>query len=117
MSSLYSKQHYEDVTRILSRCIVSGTTGSRGSAIWADKATAQGIAQDFADLFAADNPKRCTFHGDHDTGYSEDCKITGFDRERFLAACGLQGEVGCIVEPEPQCPHCGQTTHTIGECV
>ncbi len=81
--SRYTKEHYEDVAHIFAQY-------SRG--------LHNGVVKDFADLFAADNPKRCTFHGEHDTGYSEDCKVTGFNRERFLAACGLES-----TQPDPRC--------------
>ncbi len=77
MTTRYQTEHYEDVAAILKfHC-------GQVSIV---------VVGDFADLFAADNPKRCTFHGDHNIGYSKDCKITGFDREQFLAACGLESE-------------------------
>jgi len=47
------------------------------------------IIRVFTNLFATDNPQRCTFHGDHNDAYSEECKVTGFDRAAFLLACGL----------------------------
>jgi len=86
--SRYTKQHYGDVARLLK-----------------DYALPVSLINRFADLFAADNTKRCSFHGDHDTGYSEDCKITGFDREQFLTACGL----------EPARPHSTPTFRPVGE--
>ena len=79
MTTRYQKSQIEDVARILRKYYSGISYGPDYS---------PGIARDFVDLFAADNPKRCTFHGEHDTGYSEDCKITGFDPEQFLAACG-----------------------------
>ena len=88
MSTRYTKKHYVDVAKLLS-CSTTYHGTSRKSVDGGIMALTQ-VILDFADLFAADNPKRCTFHGDHDTGYSEDCKITGFNREQFLAACGLE---------------------------
>jgi len=79
MTTRYQSKHYEDVAAILRR-----RTSHPPLTHWCWEV----IGRDFANLFAADNPKRCTFHGEHDTGYSEDCKITGFDPEQFLAACG-----------------------------
>jgi hypothetical protein len=98
--SRYSKQHYEDVARILAEEQHFQETSGRPEGLSAAGAVIN-LKHTFADLFAADNPKRCSFHGEHDTGYSEDCKITGFDREQFLAACGL--------EPVPEiCPLCNK---------
>ena len=92
--SRYTEQHYEDVAKALKE--------NRDWALRLDNVHARGVMAStigtFADLFAADNPKRCTFHGEHDTGYSEDCKITGFNREQFLAACGLES-----TQPDPRC--------------
>ena len=85
----YQEKHYEDVARILSLRRAPKAGGKLGHILNVGLA---GVAVGFADLFAADNPKRCTFHGDHNVGYSEDCIITGFDREQFLAACGLKKE-------------------------
>ncbi len=60
------------------------------------------IARDFADLFAADNPPTCTKCGvlcatQQAANYCADDAFEGenhkwaggFDREQFLAACGL----------------------------
>ena len=77
----YQKSQIEDVAGIIHDSIHQTLEGYPFN--WVER---------FADLFAADNPKRCTFHGDHNIGYSVDCKITGFNRERFLAACGLERE-------------------------
>ena len=79
----YQKEHYEDVAGILSEAKRIETDIGR-------LLPSEGYADEFADLFATDNPKRCSFHGDHNTGYSGDCKITGFDREQFLEACGIK---------------------------
>jgi len=70
MSSRYSKRHYEDVARLL-RC----------HHLEGNDCDIYSVAHAFADLFAADNP-RCAFL---------DCQMhKGFDRARFLAACGLE---------------------------
>ncbi len=90
MTTRYQKRHYEDVAQILARSV--GITADCDQTDCGCKVETPAIANDFANLFDADNPKRCTFHGDHDTGYSEDCKITGFSREQFLTACGLESE-------------------------
>jgi len=50
------------------------------------------VALDFVDLFAADNPIRCRVVGGHDTPCGIGCLSDGFDRERFLVACGLESE-------------------------
>ncbi|KKL74974.1 hypothetical protein LCGC14_2059480 [marine sediment metagenome] len=86
MTTRYQSKHYEDVARIIA--VEMDDHPGRPNRT----PTLRAVARQFADLFAADNPKRCTFHGDHNIGYSEDCKITGFDREQFLAACGLESE-------------------------
>ncbi len=63
MTTRYQKRHYEDVARLLRE---------RSEHIFDEPLVRQVIEIDFADLFAADNPD--------------------FDRERFLAACGLESE-------------------------
>ncbi|KKL54077.1 hypothetical protein LCGC14_2269030 [marine sediment metagenome] len=74
MSSRYSKRHYEDVARIL-------RADRMEARIRPEDDTLANVTADFADLFAADNP-RCAFL---------DCQMhKGFDRARFLAACGLE---------------------------
>ncbi len=85
MTTGYQEKHYEDVARILRADRMEARIRPE------DDALANVIA-DFADLFAADNPMRCTFHGDHNIGYSAGCKITGFNRKQFLEACGLKKE-------------------------
>ncbi len=93
MTTRYQKEHYEDVARILSDAIGIASDCDRPDC--GCKVESPAIAQDFADLFAADNPKRCSFHHNavvhNEIGYlNGDCHIGGFDRERFLAACGLE---------------------------
>ncbi len=86
MTTRYQKSQIEDVAGIIAAGLAEHPERPNRTP------TLRAVARQFADLFAADNPKRCTFHGDHDTGYSEDCKITGFSRKQFLAACGLESE-------------------------
>ena len=80
-SGRYRQEHYEDVAALL--------RGHNTATYDGHKLMLSSLTLSFSDLFAADNPKRCTFHGDHDGKYSEDCKVTGFDRAQFLIACGL----------------------------
>ena len=103
MSSRYSKKHYEDVARILKEqaTYYSGIVND-GQAIVAGVVLGRTI-QDFADLFTADNPK-CCIHCGYVKGTTEICDSAngqlrdehtfeyGFDREQFLAACGLKSE-------------------------
>ena len=95
MNAIYQERHYKDVARIL-----YGWTGTRTEVGHnpADCAECQSVAlicEDFANLFAADNPPTCIVsilsapiaHERHD------CVLEGgFARERFLAACGLESE-------------------------
>ena len=92
MTTRYQKSQVEDVARILSW----HTTAARGDK---DKKRMEEIGylcSHFADLFAANNPRRCTAHiacpYHHSDGRDNDCHIYGFDRERFLTACGLEAE-------------------------
>jgi len=81
--SRYTKQHYEDVARILHKYY-------RGIAYGPDYSP--GIAKDFADLFATANPPICRLCGANpgdDTSAGHDF-IDGFNRIQFLAACGLE---------------------------
>ncbi|KKK55252.1 hypothetical protein LCGC14_3076430 [marine sediment metagenome] len=84
--SRHSKQIYEDVAEVFH-----------------GEATVDNLAHDFADLFAADNPPRCVNCGEPATTTGGgSCHYVpqlgehnfegGFDRERFLAACGLTTE-------------------------
>ena len=86
MTTRYQNEHYEDVAGVIAsfvRCQVSVLGGAHGAE----------MADAFANLFTADNPRKClgcgliedasnTLHQGYDWG-------EGFDRERFLAACGL----------------------------
>ena len=89
--SRYTKQHYEDVARILFEH--SGYTTAM--------VVTDDITHAFADLFAADNPpnSRCWNCGD-DKGTTSICtrpneghNYGGFDRDQFLKACGLEPAV------------------------
>ncbi|KKL14520.1 hypothetical protein LCGC14_2514850 [marine sediment metagenome] len=100
MTIRYQKRHYEDVTYIFA---------TRGMP---DIVRAQ-LVGDFADLFAADNPRRCFANEEHVGDCTDGCLTgtgpdnEGFDREQFLATCGLEvggrihdgrcGESGCSV--------------------
>ncbi len=83
--SRYTKEHYEDVARLL-----------RAHHLEGNDCDVQDVVRAFADLFATDNLPFCrtcgifhsAFHaseGLHDYG-------GGFDRDQFLTACGLEGE-------------------------
>lgn len=94
MTTRYQEKHYEDMIAILSGYTTDGPSneerhGSR---------TARRIARDFADLFAADNPRYCGHCGQLE-GVTEICHAPdeehiwdgiGFDRDKFLATCGLK---------------------------
>lgn len=71
MASKYAKRHYEDVAEILCAAFteVAGTVERRERRPDVTR-TLMHIRNDFTTLFTADNPL--------------------FDRERFLAACGLE---------------------------
>ncbi len=101
--SIYTKQHYEDVARLLNKQPVA-SVGSLHQAI-------KRMGMDFADLFAADDLEGtyCGYCGDK----TEETKClevvnperpkhsflyhNGFNearREQFLAACGLERSNG-----------------------
>ena len=79
----YTTPHYEDAARI----IKDSTLFSRPSEV-----STHGLVTRFADLFAADSPRRCYVEGDH-PGREEcdDVCLYGFDRAAFLRACGIEG--------------------------
>lgn len=88
--SRYTKQHYEDVARLLAgNRDATGLVRERNGAIG-------DLANDFADLFAADNPPTCidcgARRGETDPNSDPGAHLYEhhFDRERFLAACGLE---------------------------
>ena len=98
MSSHYSKQYYEDVARTLKEqaTYYSGIVND-GQAIVAGVVLGRTI-ESFADLFAADNlpSSRCwTCGSSKESGFTctrpdGEHRFGGFDREQFLAACGLE---------------------------
>ena len=91
--SRFTKEHYEDVARLLNKQPVA-SVGSLYQAV-------KRMGEDFAGLFAADNPK-CCIHCGYVKGTTGICDSAngqlrdehtfeyGFDREQFLAACGLE---------------------------
>ena len=83
MTTRYQKSQIEDVARILHKYYLGIAYGPGYSA---------GIAGDFADLFAADNPPRCSTCGASVCSQRGHVFASGFDRERFLTACGLKSE-------------------------
>jgi len=90
MTSRYNRRHYEDVAIVLRNAHKN----------WSDQfqAPVKHLMFTFADLFAADNPNRCIDCGcrqgssDRDPECSSHLFAGGFDRDRFLAACGLEEE-------------------------
>ena len=93
--SKYQEQHYEDMAGI-----VKMFTGSCGLEHCDACATVSEISLQFMRLFAADNPACCAHCGDDEgttaacvgaggRSYDEHNFEGGFDRERFLKACGL----------------------------
>ena len=95
--SIYTKQQYEDVAGILKDQLSSAAPLNWVGHIAEveTNATVKRIAYRFADLFAADNPLRCTWCADVGTRFcdvpgQEHTFDSGFDREQFLADCGLR---------------------------
>ncbi|KKL23086.1 hypothetical protein LCGC14_2428870 [marine sediment metagenome] len=74
MTTRYQKSQIEDVARLL-----------EGNTLLSDshKINKPNLVRAFADLFAADNPS-------HWSSFTQ--SFVGFDREQFLAACGLKKE-------------------------
>jgi hypothetical protein len=99
MTTRYQKQHYEDVAEIIKAELARRR--ERGSPSFGKALTLPTpLVDDFADLFAADNPPstRC-WHCGASEGTMPPCRYPaqehnygGFDREQFLAACGLESE-------------------------
>ena len=90
-SGRYKQEHYEDVAELMRRA-------NRVEPRATSPLNYEPLVRDFADLFAADNPRRCFADKDH-AGDCDDGCLTGegpsnegFDRARFLAACGLESE-------------------------
>lgn len=109
MGNLYRRQHYDDIASLLAK-----KGPSHPSMIMV-----KSICKDFADLFAADNPSICVNCGGQKGCVSEGVRTVcistdrlrgehnfkgGFNRERFLAACGLKSETdlcGLCGKPSP----------------
>ena len=84
MTTRYQKKHYEDVAAIL--CI-----GAAADVKLAVSDVTGTLIRQFADLFAADNPGACSCPPGEE--HPSKCNMRGgFDRERFLTACGLESE-------------------------
>ena len=92
--SRYTKQHYEDVARILGSEFATQKPANLHGPI-------RNLIYDFADLFAADNPPTCRLQHHLDLAICHarpsDASAThefegGFNPEQFLAACGLEPE-------------------------
>ena len=97
--SRYSKEHYEDVAEVLSAYTRDGPSNTE----YYGARQAQQITEDFADLFAADNPPYCINCGAPaitdevcvsagGRPYDEHLFEGGFNSGRFLTACGLTTE-------------------------
>ncbi len=97
--SRYNKEHYEDMALFIKELPSPGSTPPPVKAIEVVK---RRIAERLADRFAADNPPTCIHcgrSGDEATGlclgpqdYLNHEVGGGFNREQFLAACGLKME-------------------------
>ncbi len=96
MTPCYTQKHYGDVAKKLASHMgcVMGCIKSRNADGWCPPS----LANDFADLFAADSPVACTNCGDFRVAPSVVCTrpneghnwTGGFDRARFLKDCGLK---------------------------
>ncbi len=89
--SRYSKQHYEDVATILRNEFKDWSPQYQRPIPY--------IAIAFANLFAADNPLRCAYCNSSQgadaflrctDGGEQHLFTEGFNRDQFLAACGLE---------------------------
>ena len=86
MTTRYQSEHYEDVARILSSYRLCKPPDGCESCH-----NHRGTVRRFADLFAADNPPRCTT-SPYNHEY-HDCVLGGgFDPDAFLVACRLGGK-------------------------
>ena len=87
----YQKSQIEDVAEVLATELAFQIEGWPGPV--------RNLVYAFADLFAADNPRRCACCGLPEGTlvgcFSQDKKhasMDGFNRADFLAACGLESE-------------------------
>ena len=90
MTTRYQQSQIEDVAGLLGRytyCEDEGCESCDGQRVMVGR---------FADLFATDNPPFCrTCDADHSIFYAGEGLHDyegGFDRKRFLTACGLESE-------------------------
>ena len=98
MTTRYRQEHYDDVATIVQCHCVRSCLCERCCLV-------RGMASMFADLFAADNPRICNICrapkgetalcfgsvlGRASNPPGEHNFQGGFDREQFLAACGLE---------------------------
>ncbi len=100
MTTRYQKSQIEDVATILRNAMLETIDGGKMASRYMDDTTVENLANDFDDLFAADNPPLCTLcYRPESTGRA--CSTAsqrlhnfsgGFDRKQFLAACGLESE-------------------------
>ncbi len=94
MKTGYQNEHYEDVARIVSW----HTTAAKVDGDKKRMAELGYLCLHFADLFAADRPpsSRCWTCGNSEEAGSTCTRLDGkhrfggFDREQFLAACGVE---------------------------
>ena len=82
MTTRYQKSQIEDVARLLNGAIKQAEREQRFVDVL--------LVEEFADLFAADNPPICRVAARHFAPCGIVCLSGGFDRESFLAACGLE---------------------------
>ena len=101
----YTQAHYEDVARILAEGHIGlGASKSAYHRGLGGIAALKQVAYDFADLFTANNPRRCErctapFPRSEGEvcmsaryGTPGDHQFSGFDRAEFLRACGVESE-------------------------
>ncbi len=79
MTTRYQSEHYEDVARILQQHVHLPRHIEQRQ-----------LVEDFADLFAADNPPRCSTCGASVCSQRGHVFVSGFNCEQFLADCGLR---------------------------
>ena len=97
MTTRYQKSQIEDVARLIKDSWPEAVPEDVNEVILFS------LANKFADLFAADNPK-CCIHCGYVKGATDICDSAdgrlrdehtfeyGFDRDKFLTACGLKKE-------------------------
>jgi hypothetical protein len=95
MTTRYTQEHYEDVARIIASHVRPALNPSTPAPYIQPRC----LVDDFADLFAADNPPvmgRCCDPVPPNEFVAAECTnyivVSGFNRDRFLSACGLDYE-------------------------